>query len=268
MAWPTDTLTHAALDAGTDDPSAARVELLALVHKVQEMIAAFNVASGVCPLDAGSQVPVGNLANATIPDATTTVKGKVELADQTEANALVDTAKPLCPGTVPIGSTTQKGILSVGSRLSVTNGVVSADLQASYPISVADGGTGATPTAGSWKCSLVGGSILKTMLSSYVKLDEIYVPRSGTYRVGFGAAMASAETGKARIYKNGAAVGTERTVSSTIGNYTWYTEDFTFSAGDLVQLYAHRGTGGIEIYVKSFCLGVASPAQPTNVIGL
>jgi hypothetical protein len=38
MTWPTDDLTTAQLDAGTDDPSQARVEILSLANKVKALI--------------------------------------------------------------------------------------------------------------------------------------------------------------------------------------------------------------------------------------
>lgn len=44
MAWPTDDLTKAHLDASTDDPSQARAEILALLNKVQAILA--EVAPG------------------------------------------------------------------------------------------------------------------------------------------------------------------------------------------------------------------------------
>lgn len=160
MAWPTDDLTTTSLDATNDDPSAARVELLAAIQKVQALIAAYNVASGVCPLDAGGQVPTANLGNATIADATTTAKGKVELATAAEVAALTDATRVVCPSTLPIATAVQKGLCelatdaeSVGTSDSfvLTPGNLQYWLGTKAPWSVANGGTGSgsTPTASS-----------------------------------------------------------------------------------------------------------------------
>lgn len=88
--------------------------------------------------------------------------------------------------------------------------------------------------------------------STYTKVKEIQVPRNGTYRVKFdhqGQDGATDYRGKARIYKNGVAFGTERITGLT---YTTYSEDLEFSAGDLVQLYYARGTLGSTSNVKNF----------------
>ena len=87
MAFPTDDLTVVRLDAGTDDPSQARLEILAAVNKLKAVLAAYGAISGICPLDAAGQVPSGHLGNATVADGTTIVKGKVRLATSAEASA-------------------------------------------------------------------------------------------------------------------------------------------------------------------------------------
>ncbi len=56
----------------------------------------------------------------------------------------------------------------------------------------------------------------------------------------------------ARIYRNGVAVGTERTtiISAT---YTNYSQDITgWSEGDLIQLYTYSGAMGVRPYVQNF----------------
>lgn len=52
MAWPTDDLTKVHLDSSGDDPSQARAELLALVNKVQAMLA--EIASGATVWHSGN----------------------------------------------------------------------------------------------------------------------------------------------------------------------------------------------------------------------
>lgn len=61
MAWPTDDLDTTDLDAGTDSPSSARADLLALMQKVQAILAQRGVASGICDLDATNKVPVARI---------------------------------------------------------------------------------------------------------------------------------------------------------------------------------------------------------------
>lgn len=54
-----------------------------------------------------------------------------------------------------------------------------------------------------------------------------------------------------RIYRNGVAVGTERTTSST--TYTTYSQDISgWSEGDLIQLFTYSGAMGVQPYVKNF----------------
>jgi len=70
--------------------------------------------------------------------------------------------------------------------------------------------------------------------TTYTKLKEIYIPRAGVLRIKFD--LASNSLGYGRIYRNGAAVGTERTRASS--SYATYSEDISgWSAGDLCQLY-------------------------------
>lgn len=61
MAWPTDDLDTTDLDAGTDSPSSARSDLLALMQKVKSILAQRAVASGICDLDATTKVPVARI---------------------------------------------------------------------------------------------------------------------------------------------------------------------------------------------------------------
>ena len=68
--------------------------------------------------------------------------------------------------------------------------------------------------------------------------------------------------GRARIYKNGAAIGTEHAINGT------YTEDFTnFEAGDLIQIYAKVDVVGDTITITNFRLEydyTLAPAVTTN----
>ena len=76
----------------------------------------------------------------------------------------------------------------------------------------------------------------------------------GTYRVYFEAAVpAGGGIVYARVYKNGVAVGTVRTTSST--TYAGWSQDFTgpLNPGDTIELWAyHSGDAGYYGYVRYF----------------
>lgn len=75
--------------------------------------------------------------------------------------------------------------------------------------------------------------------TTYTKVKEISVGKGGVVTVSFRlAASSSGNSSYAAlgiIYKNGVAVGTQR--STTSASFVTYTEDITVNAGDLVQLY-------------------------------
>lgn len=73
--------------------------------------------------------------------------------------------------------------------------------------------------------------------SSYTKVKEIMVGAiGGEFRVVFKLKAVDGGTAYGRIYKNGGAVGTERSTASSA--YQTYSEDIDgLVAGDLVQLY-------------------------------
>lgn len=91
--------------------------------------------------------------------------------------------------------------------------------------------------------------------STYTKVKEIYLSRGGTVRVKFQGHRESGSNGYARVYVNGVAVGTEQTLGAT---YTTYSEDFTVSAKDRVQVYAK---GNNTVYIKEFGIYTASLEQ-------
>ena len=74
--------------------------------------------------------------------------------------------------------------------------------------------------------------------NTYTKVAEIYLPRSGTIRTVLSLSNPSG-IGHGRIYRNGAAVGTDQSHSP----YTWTQDISGWSAGDLCQLYVYN-TGG------------------------
>ncbi|HHV79102.1 MAG TPA: hypothetical protein GXX40_05750 [Firmicutes bacterium] len=93
-----------------------------------------------------------------------------------------------------------------------------------------------------------------TSSSSYIKVKEIRVLRSGIYRVSFGIRSDTSGTyAYGRIYKNGVAYGTEWSVGAS-GNLITETEDLAFTAGDLVQLYLRRSGSSGGAWVGNFRL--------------
>jgi len=77
----------------------------------------------------------------------------------------------------------------------------------------------------------------------YTKIKEIQLDKGGTLRVSFHLRVTQGGTANGRIYRNGSAVGTERSVTTTSG--TTYSQDISgWSPGDLLQLYIRCATSG------------------------
>lgn len=88
---------------------------------------------------------------------------------------------------------------------------------------------------------------------AYIKAKEILCMHDGTYRIKFDLRLNFGSTdGKAKIYKNGVAFGTER--SSTGVDYVTFSEDLSFVRGDLIQLYYYTTNVSYDVYVRNFRL--------------
>jgi hypothetical protein len=122
------------------------------------------------------------------------------------------------------------------------------DLYLSGKVSVA--GSEGDRTAGSW--TEYSGINTTFTASSYVKVCEIKIKKSGTYRTKLGIMRGGdAGTVYGRIYKNGVAVGTAR--STTTGAMTYFTQDIAFVTGDLIQLYGyHSGNEPSSFYLNLY----------------
>jgi hypothetical protein len=97
--------------------------------------------------------------------------------------------------------------------------------------------------------------------SGTVKAKEIQVARAGTYRVSFDLMVESyggGSGGQGVIYKNGVSYGTVR--YKTNNTYGTFTEDLTFLAGDLVQLYINANDAGETAYTRNFQIKTAEDA--------
>jgi hypothetical protein len=98
-----------------------------------------------------------------------------------------------------------------------------------------------------------------TSNTTYTKLKEIYLSKvvdgqiSNWLRVYFELrSTSSSYLARGRVYCNGAAVGTERSTTST--TYVAFTEDIslTVADGDLIQLYGRIATSAYYCYVQNF----------------
>jgi len=77
------------------------------------------------------------------------------------------------------------------------------------------------------------------LATSYTKIKEILLNANlAACRIKFDMYATAGKTGRAKIYKNGVAIGAEQ--SNGTGAYVTYSEDFTgFVSGDLIQIYGY-----------------------------
>ena len=150
------------------------------------------------------------------------------------------------------------GVMSADRTLGISAGGVGAT-------QLADGGVSqtklATYTAGD--LLLISGSTSQDMATTNKKMYEIQLDRAGTLRIKFTVSAGGASgSSTGRIYRNGSAVGTIRTVNAPGGmgiNSTEYSQDISgWAAGDLVQLYGYSnasiggGVGGFKLYTGNW----------------
>jgi len=107
--------------------------------------------------------------------------------------------------------------------------------------------------------------------STYSKLTSLTItqmePKKATIRISFdlGNIGTSVSNCYGRIYKNGVALGTERT-HSVIGTYTTYSEDILFEEGDTIEFWSKDGGGTSEAAIKNIkILGDTIGANPIKV---
>lgn len=92
-----------------------------------------------------------------------------------------------------------------------------------------------------------------TTSTTYVLMKNIAVFTPGTYRVSFYLSSSSSGTdvsAYARIYINGAPVGTERSITG--GGGITFTEDIAANAGDNIQLWVRSTSPSYTTYVSNF----------------
>jgi hypothetical protein len=99
-----------------------------------------------------------------------------------------------------------------------------------------------------------------TVSTTYVKVKEILIGSAGTLSFSWShKTSTSYQNVYTKIYRNGVAVGTEKTTNSDA--YQAATDEIAgWSAGDLCQMYLH-GTGGYDGYVKNWTVMCAEGSQ-------
>jgi hypothetical protein len=85
--------------------------------------------------------------------------------------------------------------------------------------------------------------------ATYIKVKEILLNvNMSPMRLKFNLGAGAGNIAYGQIYKNGVAIGTERSVN---GTETTFSEDFSgWVAGDLIQIYAKRTSGSGSTYVQ------------------
>jgi hypothetical protein len=94
--------------------------------------------------------------------------------------------------------------------------------------------------------------------SSDRKVKEITIKSAGVYRIYFTLTNTRYFEAYGRIYKNGVAYGTQRSIIPPFGEIITqeFTQDLSFAANDLVQIYV-RANGDGYVYTENFRIGVA-----------
>ena len=117
--------------------------------------------------------------------------------------------------------------------------------------------------AGSIISQYLGHSFTKS--TSYVKGIEYTVPRSGALRVVFSLIDFNLGTSSyGRVYRNGAAVGTERSVATGGMTLTTFSEDITgWTKGDLLQVYIKTGNAS---YWATLCNAYIAEQSPISYV--
>lgn len=85
MAFPTSQITTSNLDAGSDDPSQARADLLSAVEALNTIIDEAGTAEGVALLNLSGQLPSDQIPNTIAPTSgvltLAPTSGKVKIQD-------------------------------------------------------------------------------------------------------------------------------------------------------------------------------------------
>ena len=118
-------------------------------------------------------------------------------------------------------------------------------------------------TAGEYSIAEALGAVSHTSTSA-AKVREVWTAYGGTFRIAYTlrAENVSFQV-HAQIYKNGSAFGPLNSTYSDIG--TPFSNDLTFTVGDLIQIYT-TGTSGFSVFLENLKIKVASPFTKFVVI--
>ena len=197
-----------------------------------------------------------------------TTSGTVTTAAQPSITSVGTLASLLVTGNVGVGSTaptqkidvagTVRATAFVGSGIGISPApTINLLTGVSGVLPVANGGTGgtsgSTPVYNADASAIIASALAEETTNSgtYVKLKEITFYGSGS--LGFSADIknASSETSYFKIYRNGSAVGTEKTVVGS--TYTTVTDSVSgWVNGDKIQVYVHSTSGTYAAYIKNF----------------
>lgn len=187
-------------------------------------------------------------ANGATPNASTTVAGKVEKATSGEVTAWTSTGWtgaelfvwPAELKTVTDGLTTSINTKpSIATNATASTGSNTTD--AINPLQLKryfwpEPSAGTTYTASS-----ASGALWSTSWTTYLQARIWTILRTGTYTVEFSVSAGLWVTWYGRIYKNGVAFWTERTVTSTT---TAFSQNLAFTEWDTISLWYKSGGWG------------------------
>jgi hypothetical protein len=109
-----------------------------------------------------------------------------------------------------------------------------------------------------------GSAIHYTSSTTDAKVREISISLAGTVRVSMRLkSNNSLGVAYGRIYKNGVAVGTQRSVSGTTP--TTFTEDIAVSVGDLIQVYCRSNNASYLAMQDLLSLGANQSIYTVNM---
>lgn len=101
---------------------------------------------------------------------------------------------------------------------------------------------------------------------TYVQLKSWATNTAGTLRIDFDLMSSDGQTVYGRVYKNGVAVGTERSTTST--EYVTFTESISgWSVGNTIEIWARTTNEEYYVYVQNFrvYILVAFPGKPVLI---
>jgi hypothetical protein len=106
---------------------------------------------------------------------------------------------------------------------------------------------------------------VSTPATSYTEKKACIIGRGGTVRISFTlSSFSSSITVYGRIYKNGVAVGTERSTTSTTP--VVFTEDIAVSQNDRISLYLRTSRNGNPAFSREFVIRVNYDGSTYKVI--